>query len=700
MTLSGVDGEKDMSHRHIWHPFEQPDEDGCPPNKEPSCIFYVQKGKTLSLDVIVRQYCQGRIQSPLTKGGPSLVMMETSNLYDVLGLFRALQYDVELFNSANNQGMPVSEQQYTSFRLYRQAVRMGVRLPLPWKQSDDPVVIPGLDALVSYLEAEHWQELQHATTTLQEGIVDFDSLMEYFRPGTDLVDSGLLTGMSATTLVRCRASYYRRGKSALGNPVATFHAALEFVVAVGGNKFAIVEASMFQSEFEGTRRVEILDTLSNSSNEILTRPSPAILEVLKERGQRYEEFAVDDDNRRGSGHLVTYQAGTFWPLSLTTSSHRGAHGGRPLRTSGRMMVDTTEGWARGIHAAKAPADGMASDAVLDGFKVAARMRRQHEQERASSKGDSSVQNPMEDNSIDGDVLLVESPLPDSLIRRTWPVVCGFSLESRTWGLALVDGLSPVVFQESAFDALVLPQARKRLLRALVTSHNQRKGARSADILPGKGEGIIFLLHGPSGVGKTLTAEAVSEVLHRPLYRVSMGELGTTPESLEERLQAIFDLCLPWQALILIDEAEMLLETRQNSNNLIRNAMVCVMLRLLEYYPGILFLTTNSGLECLDPAIASRLTCTLRYEALDIKGRMKIWNATLDRVGRDEESTDVSISERDIERLARDYKGINGRQIKNAVQLASSLCHYEKTPMTTAHLIEMLEMTTSMVRDAD
>jgi SpoVK/Ycf46/Vps4 family AAA+-type ATPase len=180
----------------------------------------------------------------------------------------------------------------------------------------------------------------------------------------------------------------------------------------------------------------------------------------------------------------------------------------------------------------------------------------------------------------------------------------------------------------------------------------------------------------------------------------MGELGTTPESLEERLQAIFDLCLPWQALILIDEAEMLLETRQNSNDLIRNAMVCVMLRLLEYYPGILFLTTNSGLESLDPAIASRLTCTLRYEALDTKGRTKIWNATLTRVGRGEESTDVSISERDIEQLAGDYKGINGRQIKNAVQLASALCHYEKRPLTIAHLIEMLEMTTSMVKDTD
>ena len=59
-------------------------------------------------------------------------------------------------------------------------------------------------------------------------------------------------------------------------------------------------------------------------------------------------------------------------------------------------------------------------------------------------------------------------------------------------------------------------------------------------------------------------EAVSEVLHRPLYRVSMGELGTTPESLEARLQEIFDLCLPWQALVLIDEAEMLLEKRSHS----------------------------------------------------------------------------------------------------------------------------------------
>ena len=89
-----------------------------------------------------------------------------------------------------------------------------------------------------------------------------------------------------------------------------------------------------------------------------------------------------------------------------------------------------------------------------------------------------------------------------------------------------------------------------------------------------------MLHGPPGVGKTLTAEAIAELLHKPLYVVSMGELGTTPEALEERLQDVLDLCGPWHALVLIDEAEMLLERRTKSE-VVRNAMVCVMLRLLE-----------------------------------------------------------------------------------------------------------------------
>ena len=40
--------------------------------------------------------------------------------------------------------------------------------------------------------------------------------------------------------------------------------------------------------------------------------------------------------------------------------------------------------------------------------------------------------------------------------------------------------------------------------------------------------------------------------------------------------------------------------RRTKSDILRNAMVCVMLRLLEYYTGVLFLTSNR-VESLDPA---------------------------------------------------------------------------------------------------
>ena len=53
------------------------------------------------------------------------------------------------------------------------------------------------------------------------------------------------------------------------------------------------------------------------------------------------------------------------------------------------------------------------------------------------------------------------------------------------------------------------------------------------------------------VGKTLTAEAISEYLHRPLYAVSVGELGTSVVELERKLSEILEVASIWNAVILI-----------------------------------------------------------------------------------------------------------------------------------------------------
>jgi len=88
------------------------------------------------------------------------------------------------------------------------------------------------------------------------------------------------------------------------------------------------------------------------------------------------------------------------------------------------------------------------------------------------------------------------------------------------------------------------------------------------------------LHGPPGTGKTLTAEAIAELLKRPLYSVSVGELGTTVEKLEEKLREILEVAHLWNAVILLDEADIFLEKRSD-NDIHRNAMVGIFLRLLE-----------------------------------------------------------------------------------------------------------------------
>jgi len=134
----------------------------------------------------------------------------------------------------------------------------------------------------------------------------------------------------------------------------------------------------------------------------------------------------------------------------------------------------------------------------------------------------------------------------------------------------VDSISPVQWNYDAFNSIAIDDDDKHLVKALVSTqiHNDKQ----TDVIEGKGNGLIILLHGGPGTGKTITAEGVAEIAEKPLFRVSCGDVGTDAEKVEEYLEAVFRLGKIWDCVVLLDEADVFLEQRSLAN-LQRNALV-------------------------------------------------------------------------------------------------------------------------------
>ncbi|EHL01856.1 putative ATP-dependent zinc metalloprotease FtsH [Glarea lozoyensis 74030] len=181
---------------------------------------------------------------------------------------------------------------------------------------------------------------------------------------------------------------------------------------------------------------------------------------------------------------------------------------------------------------------------------------------------------------------------------------------------------------------------------------------------------------PPGVGKTLTAESVAETMHIPLYMMSAGDLGIRPNEVETSLRDILEMVSKWNAILLLDECDVFLEAR-TSNDLERNKLVSIFLRTLEYYEGILFLTTNR-ISNMDAAFQSRIHVSMAYPDLTTASRRQIWQNFLTLSKQKSE-----IEEKDLDMLAQ--VNLNGRQIKNVLKTSFLLASRKKSPLKREHV---------------
>ena len=281
-------------------------------------------------------------------------------------------------------------------------------------------------------------------------------------------------------------------------------------------------------------------------------------------------------------------------------------------------------------------------------------------------------------SKNGNAMSIDMTLDDNLVLCS-PYVYGFSFGLSIWGEMLVANQSSVKFRHDAYDKLVLDQELKNVILPIVEYTAQVE--KNTDIIDGKGGGSVFLLDGNSGIGKTLTAESIAERLERPLYSIGCGELGVSTQELEQRLKNILDMASTWNAVVLLDEADIFLEQR-DASNIERNAMVGIFLRLIEYYQGVLFLTTNR-IKSLDKAFPSRISLAIHYPDLDAASREKIWK-TLTTLANGGQELDMDYAE--FAKIPT-----NGRNIKHIIRLATILAKSEDRKMTAKDIQKMINI---------
>ncbi|KAK6066212.1 AAA family ATPase [Seiridium cupressi] len=546
-------------------------------------------------------------------------------LYDVIGSYPSDPIDVDDVQI---------EAPYHALFYYREEIEsQGVKR---FEEDEDNESLSQLKLLLSWI-ATHFETDTAAYKRCVNGdvkAIGYDYLWTLFPPST-IIYSELLEQHRA---FRVTESWYDYGElPGLGLKVK--------FVDFDGERLGNRKMELFIPKYGGTQELGELPTMPLH----LLEDANAVREDLYERGRTFESYIGQ--------HFVQYNG-----IALKKMQKGYAR----FNVTGRVMID-----CKTYHRIE-PNDSFHVKVLTNDESA----KNDRARKRARGNTEFVSEEVVHDRLSDEDVLLCNA------------TVRGYSFTAKKFLEFFADQLFPIEWNTRCFDDLVLDAGTKKTVQALVSTHSEKRETFD-DIVKGKGQGLVCVLHGPPGVGKTLTAECVAEFVRRPLYMVSSGDLGTTSGDLDHQLTRIMDMTSTWRAVLLIDEADVFLEKR-SLHDLHRNAMVSVFLRVLEYYSGILFLTTNR-VNTFDDAFKSRIHIPIRYTDLSIESRMQIWRNFCKMVPGGVDIDDVGIA------ILAEHD-LNGRQIKNVIKAAESLATFDKIKLDLKTLQQVTKIQATFEKD--
>ncbi|KAG6038804.1 hypothetical protein E4U41_003639 [Claviceps citrina] len=582
-----------------------------------------------------------------------------------------------------------------------------------------------LKVLIKYLDKDYAKVKESLYPMLKSGIINFEYLWALWKPNT-LVYSATY-GQTEDPRVFKVDMAVRHASMFQG----TFYVVDGRYVEFDGERFGFGGVAEHIAEFQGTRQITSLPfyPLSYHKDELKLR------QTLIDRGMKFvslsrahfKEYSGLAYMRRKKGGVVkvhiqksrimvdpglfrrinpNYFVSEVRPEDCDALSKSGMSDGDDDTMESHFQSGDAEPWvSKPVLRTPTPSDGHAFLKAMQG-DFSARITPPALPSLPSLPTTCSTA-MQEANSIDSstaenllDTLPKDSVANEHLVFTdeeyllASPIVLGFSFSEKQWLEFSVSKIREIKWNEDAWESLVLPPETKDLIKALVKSRKHNLAQTIDDVIQGKGKGLVSVLHGPPGTGKTLTAEGISELLQCPLYMVSAGELGTSSQFLETELQKILEICHSWGAILLLDEADVFLEKR-NMQDVHRNALVSIFLRQLEYFQGILFLTTNR-VETFDEAFQSRIHIALRYDGLDSKAKKAIFKMFIDRVEAHGQLAVEAFTDEDLNQLVK--HDLNGREIKNMIGSAQDLALNKAEALSMRHLKQVLEIHIKFRRD--
>lgn len=179
--------------------------------------------------------------------------------------------------------------------------------------------------------------------------------------------------------------------------------------------------------------------------------------------------------------------------------------------------------------------------------------------------------------------------------------------------------------------------------------------------------IVLNFWGPSGTGKTMTAEAIGSYINQKVLQVNYAQLeskyvGETPKNISK----IFKIATEQNAILVFDEADSFLGKRLTSITQSAdygvNITRSVMLMELERFKGVVIFTTNL-IKNYDDAFKRRILASIEFKTPDETGRTILWTKYL----RKNIPVSPTITPSN---LAKKYVGITGADIKDIVLVAA------------------------------